>query len=210
MRKIILLLGLLVFSVLQANELGETIALQGNGKGALSCVTCHGEQGEGLGQFPRLAGLDVGYLEKQLYNFQDKTRDNQIMWSFSQALTDEEVKAVSAYYAALDPAPLTPSQVDQDLLLEGKVLAEWGDWENIIPACVKCHGVDGSGVGKNFPAIAGQHAEYIESQLIAWKSNIRNNDPNQLMGVVAKRMNQHQIKAVSAYFASLPPIYEKK
>lgn len=47
---------------------GASIALHGNDRGAPECVTCHGAYGEGMpaNGFPRLAGLNAGYLKTQL------------------------------------------------------------------------------------------------------------------------------------------------
>lgn len=50
---------------------GAAITLHGNDRGAPACVTCHGAYGEGMAAngFPRLAGLDAGYIQTQLDAF---------------------------------------------------------------------------------------------------------------------------------------------
>lgn len=73
-----------------------------------------------------------------------------------------------------------------------------------MPACVSCHGPGGRGVGVNFPGLAGQHASYITSQIKAWQSDKRANDPNRLMDAVAERLTEEEVAAVAAYFASIP------
>ncbi len=56
---------------------GETIATQGNGAGALACVTCHGPNGMGVGNsFPALSGQHASYLKAQLIAWRDGSRDN--------------------------------------------------------------------------------------------------------------------------------------
>lgn len=76
-----------------------------------------------------------------------------------------------------------------------------------MPACVSCHGPGGKGIGAVFPALAGQHASYIKAQLEAWKNGTRRNDPNNLMKVVADRLTDEEVQAVSEYFATLPAGY---
>ena len=54
---------------------GREIAANGNGRDAPACAACHGAQGEGRpdAAYPRLAGLDSGYLIGQLNAFADGT-----------------------------------------------------------------------------------------------------------------------------------------
>lgn len=184
---------------------GQIIATQGNGKGAVACISCHGAAGEGnaAAGFPRLAGLNAEYLVKQLQDYRAGTRQNPVMQPFAAALTSQEIPDVAAYYAGLEP---TGSQGRADDNALGETLALRGDWGNDIPACVSCHGPGGRGIDPYFPAIAGQHAGYIRSQIQAWKTGARSNDANDLMRVVAERMSDEQIEAVSRYFAALPPV----
>ncbi|WP_424753159.1 c-type cytochrome, partial [Klebsiella pneumoniae] len=72
------------------------------------------------------------------------------------------------------------------------------------PACGQCHGPSGQGVGKSFPRLAGQGYSYLLNQLKAWKSGNRSNDPLNLMTGVVSKLDDKQMNAVAAYFASLP------
>lgn len=201
------LLGLYAPAALAMGDAGagRTIAMQGNGKGAVACVSCHGAAGEGnaAAGFPRLAGLNAEYLVKQLQDYKAGTRRDPVMQPFGASLTSQEMRDVAAYYAGLEP-PDGQGTADDNAL--GETLALRGDWDNDIPACVSCHGPGGRGIDPYFPAIAGQHAGYIRSQIQAWKSGARQNDPNDLMRVVAERMTDEQIEAVSRYFAAQPPV----
>lgn len=206
----LILLGCLVPGAAQAADLsaGETIALQGNGRGATACVACHGAKGEGNPQagFPHLAGMNAAYLEHQLQSIKQGSRINPIMKPIASALSAQEMANVSAYYASLQPPPApATTDVDKGLLQEGQRLAEIGNWNKEIPACVSCHGPGGRGAGAVFPALAGQPADYLATQIKDWKKGQRKNDPNQLMQVVAERMSERETQAVTAYFASLSP-----
>jgi cytochrome c553 len=59
------------------------------------------------------------------------------------------------------------------------------------------------GVGSVFPPLVGQSAQYLSAQLLAWQQGTRKNDPNDLMGHIARSLTEGEVKAVSAYFANL-------
>lgn len=187
-------------------ERGRQIATQGNGSGAVACASCHGINGAGNGAagFPRLAGLDAEYLAKQIADFKAGSRDNAIMNPIAAALSADEAAAVAAYYAGQQARTATqrPS-VSPAVLERGKRLAEVGDWDNDLPACVSCHGPNGMGVGAAFPRIAGQHADYISGQIKAWQNGSRHNDPVELMKSVSDKLSDSDAAAVAAYFAGL-------
>lgn len=186
-------------------EAGKRIAMQGNDQGATACVSCHGADGEGnpAAGFPRLAGLSDRYLSKQLRDYSQGTRSNPVMQPIAAALEQQQRHDVAAYYAGQAPVNNADTAAPPD---GGRTLALRGDWDNTIPACVSCHGPGGRGVDPHFPALAGQHASYIQSQLEAWRKGTRHNDANDLMRVVAERLTQTQIQAVSEYFASQPAV----
>lgn len=65
-----------------------------------TCVGCHGQGGHSMvPNFPVLAGQHAAYLEKQLKDFRDGFRRDATMQMFAKGLTDEEIKAIAAYYA---------------------------------------------------------------------------------------------------------------
>lgn len=184
------------------------IAKFGNGKGAPPCMSCHGADGGGnaAAGYPRLAGLNKTYLLKQLDNFASGSRENPVMQPNARALTPAERVALAAYYSAMPIPPAAakgmPGKVsDQGL---GAQLANDGRWSRKIPACVRCHGPHGVGVGTRFPPLAGQPATYLANQLEAWRDGKRHNDPLQLMQHVSSGLSAADIKAVSAWFAAQP------
>ena len=184
------------------------ITRQGNGKGAAPCMACHGVDGAGqtAAGNPRLAGLDAAYLQKQLDDFADATRDSAVMKATASALSEDERHALALYYSKLPlppalarPAPQMPAADSA-----GAVLATRGDWSKGVPGCVQCHGPGGVGVGAHFPPLAGQPAVYIEAQLKAWQNGSRHNDPLQLMQHLSTALSAQDIDAVAAWFAAQP------
>ena len=188
-------------------ETGSGLVRQGNATGATACVTCHGADGAGnaASGFPRLAGLDAGYLKKQLLDFQNGRRSNALMEPIAKGLSAAEASAVAAYYAAQKTGAAAQAAGDPQMLARGARTAQRGQWEKTVPACVSCHGPGGRGIGAHFPALAGQHASYIVAQFGAWRDGSRRNDPWELMQSVAERLSEEDIAAVAAYFASLDP-----
>lgn len=202
---LVCLLGLTAYPSVAVE--GGRIALDGSADGAPPCVSCHGANGEGNPDtgYPRLSGLAADYLLHQLASFADGRRASEIMLPVAIALSEAERRAVATYYAGL-PASKTEGgdPPDGQLVASGRALAESGDWARGMPACAQCHGPVGQGVGKAFPALAGQPAAYVAAQLTAWKEKTRTNDPLGLMAGVAGKLTDGEVAAVSAYYASLP------
>jgi len=188
---------------------GQAIAANGNGRDAPACSACHGEHGEGQpdAAYPRLADLDSGYLIGQLDAFAQGSRDNETMGPIAKALSPDERQAVATFYAGLDAAKIQePKKLDEKAVAIGRSLADRGDWSKGLPGCGECHGAAGQGVGKTFPKLAGQSAEYIANQLKVWKAGKRADDPLHLMTGISSKLNDDQVVAVAAYYASLPVV----
>ena len=73
----------------------------------LPCEVCHGKKGEGLGyEVPALSGQMPEYLAATLAEFKEGERENDHygrMRYIARQLSDDEIKAVVAYYAAKVP-----------------------------------------------------------------------------------------------------------
>jgi cytochrome c553 len=71
------------------------------GDGIPPCAGCHGANGAGTDQFPRLAGQHAQYLLKQLRSFQSNLRDVAIMHGVAKGMAIGEMEAVAAYLESL-------------------------------------------------------------------------------------------------------------
>ena len=83
---------------------GKYIFVNGNSfSGVPACESCHGPNGHGTHQLPRLAGQHPAYLEIQLKEFGNRARsnDNAIMHSVASKLTELETRAVAVYMGGL-------------------------------------------------------------------------------------------------------------
>jgi cytochrome c553 len=172
------------------------------------CAACHGPDGNSIGPAnPKLAGQIPEYLAKQLVNFRPgegnkaAARPNNVMAAFAAALSPDQVRDVSAFFAS---QKLIPEKARNKSTIElGQQIFRAGIAEKNVPACAGCHGPTGAGVPIQYPVIAGQYAEYIEAQLKAFRSGARANDPNQMMRTTASRLSDLEIKAVADYIAGL-------
>lgn len=179
---------------------GETLAFSGGDAGATAaCSTCHGLKGEGDGEgSPRLAGLDPGYLHRQLDDYANGRREHLQMRTIALKLSDADRAKVSAYYASL-PAPSAGAATINP---QGARLYGRGDAARGLAPCATCHGTNGEGDAAN-PPLAAQPAAYLESQLGAWRTGKRNNDPLGEMRAISRRLSPSEARAVSAYAAGL-------
>jgi cytochrome c553 len=172
---------------------GEVIA---NG----ACVACHTNDGSrGVPANPILQGQHPEYVVKQLTEFKSGKRANAVMMGFASTLSETDMKNVAAYFATKKAKP--GFATNKDTVALGEKIYRGGIAERSIPACAGCHSPTGSGIPALYPRLGGQHAEYTETQLIAYRGGTRNNSL-QMTGIAAK-LNDREIKAVSDYLAGL-------
>jgi cytochrome c553 len=65
------------------------------------CIDCHGEDGMGDEEYPRIAGLDEDYLMEQLMAFKNGERPNRagmMLWTLED-LDAQDLADLAAYYA---------------------------------------------------------------------------------------------------------------
>ena len=164
------------------------------------CVACHTNDGSrGSPANPILQGQHPEYLAKQLAEFKAGTRNNAIMKGFASTLSEADMKNVAAFYAGKVAKPGFAK--NKELVALGEKIYRGGIAERSIPACSGCHNPTGAGIPSQYPRLAGQHADYTEAQLTAFRGGVRNNNL-QMTGVAAK-LNDREIKAVSDYIAGL-------
>ncbi len=172
---------------------GEAIATQ-------VCGACHTFDGSrGLNANPILQGQHPEYLAKQLADFKSGARNNAIMKGFASTLSAEDMKNLAAFYASKVAKPGFAK--DKETLLMGERIYRGGIADRQIPACAGCHSPNGAGIPVQYPRLGGQHGEYTEAQLNAFRSGQRANSL-QMAGVAAK-LNDREIKAVADYMTGL-------
>lgn len=190
------------------------------------CAACHGPDGNSpLPTFPKLAGLGEKYLLKQLQDIQtwDLETDPEKKPTIGRAvpemtgmlrdMSEQDLQDVAAHYASqaiqLSGANDLQVKVNSGLMVDGLDLGERiyraGNLSNGVPACSGCHAPDGHGnAPAGFPRLSGQYPDYVEKQLLAFRSGNRTNDGDQMiMRLVAEKMSDAEIKAVANFVGGL-------
>jgi len=183
-----------------ANAAGDPAAGQAK---AAACVACHGQGGNSTNPaWPKIAGQHAQYIAKELRDLKaGKARNNALMAPIVAGLDEQDMKDLAAYFAT---QPMQGGYAIEEYVDLGEKLYRSGNFQSGFAACMSCHGPTGSGnpLGR-IPRLSGQHAEYTATQLKAFRSRDRSNDPYGTMRDVAKRMTDEEIRAVSEYVSGL-------
>lgn len=144
------------------------------------CAACHGPLGAGgkKGEYPRLAGLSMGYVMDQLLKFKVRKRVNLPMFPYTleRELSDDDIVHISAYLASIKLDTTMPVFKDTDDALARlqavdrvfNVPRAEGDADagaKLYKAeCQSCHGKKGEGK-KSAPMLSGQYTQYLNRQI---------------------------------------------
>ncbi len=201
MKNIAIVMGALFVLGFAVNAQAAGDAAAGKNKSAV-CAACHGADGNSMSPtFPKLAGQNASYIVKQLHDFKSGARQNPIMQPQASSLSDQDIEDLAAYFSS---QKVTIGETDPKLADAGKSLYQGGDAAAKVPACIACHGPTGKGMpAAKYPALSGQHAEYVVAQLQAFANGSRANDPNHVMRDVASRLTEDQMRAVASYVQGL-------
>lgn len=176
----------------------------GKGK-VVVCGACHGNDGNSaIAANPKLAGQGYKYLLKQLRDIQGGDRQIAMMTGMLNGLSEHDLADIAAYFAAQTQ---TAGVAKESLVELGEEIYRNGNHERGISSCMGCHGPAGKGnEPAGYPMIAGQHADYIATQLRQFAEGARVNDgESRAMRGVAERLNENEIKAVASYIEGLRP-----
>lgn len=200
----VLLSSLFLSAVAFASEAAAPAVKPDLAKGASTsaqvCAACHTADGSrGSPANPILQGQHAEYLVKQLSEFKSGKRVNAIMTGIASTLSDDDMKNVAAFYASKVAKP--GSGKSKDLTSLGEKIYKGGIADRQIAACAGCHSPTGAGMPAQYPRIGGQHGDYVEAQLTAYRAGTRANNTTMLS--IAAKMNDKEIKAVSDYIAGL-------
>lgn len=171
------------------------------------CSACHGMHGNSTSPAnPKLSAQHADYIYKQLSDFKSENgkppkRTNPIMNGMAAGLSKQDMRNLAVYFSEQKRVPAVAK--DKDTVIFARDLYRAGDPHTGVPACAACHGPSGAGIPGEFPLIAGQFASYTASQLDAFRSGKRANDPNKMMRMIAIRLTDPQIKALADYIAGL-------
>jgi cytochrome c553 len=183
--------GALCLSALVAHAAGDPAAGE---KKFYTCYGCHGvvdyKHVYPENSVPKLRHQDSAYLVAALREYRSGERPDATMHAQAVTLTDQDIDDIAAY-------------------LQGVEAAKPGATAHAQPPkqaapCVACHGENGLGVDAPLdpkpPVLAGQHADYLEQALTAYRNGRRK---NVVMGGMAQMLKSDEdVRIVADYFAS--------
>jgi cytochrome c553 len=209
MKKLLIGLGL-VLGFTGSALAGDAAA--GKGK-TMMCSACHGADGNSPAPtFPKIAGQNERYLIKQMNDIKSGARPVPTMVGQLDNMSDEDIADIAAFYASQTGSG---GQADEAKVALGAKVYRGGVSETGVAACAACHGARGGGNSPaGFPALGGQHAEYIADQLRRFRTGAENTleeNPNgrtndgdtRMMRDIALRMTDNEIDAVASFIAGL-------
>ena len=168
------------------------------------CIGCHGIKGYQASfpevyRVPMISGQNAKYMASSLNAYKKGDRKHPTMRGIATSLTDQDIADISAYYAqhgVVQGAAPTVAKPANDKVAE---LLKKG-------ACISCHGENFSKpVDPSYPKIAGQHKDFLFVALKSYKTENQATwgRANGVMGGIAKQFTNNELKAMSAYIASL-------
>lgn len=210
MKKMLTTLSAVVLMAGAATVQAAGDAEAGKAKTAV-CAGCHGADGNSMvPTFPKLAGQNAKYTIKQLQDMKAGARVVPEMAAFLPGLSDQDIEDIAAYYESQTPKV---GKADPELVELGEQVYRAGNTESGVTACAACHGAKGNGMpSAGYPLLSGQHADYIEKQLKAFRASGRgdeagpyrdNDGESRMMRATAARLSDSEIKALSSYINGL-------
>jgi len=214
MKKMINIFVSILLLAVSATSLASGDAEAGQAKSA-TCMACHGLAGNStIPNYPKLAGQGEGYILKQLQEFKSGVRDNAIMAGVVSLLSEQDMIDIAAYYS-IQTISENSAKADEETIELARKIYLGGKKDTQTTACIACHGPKGLGIpSAKFPALSAQHADYIASQLKAFRQYsineqtgsdevARDNDYEGMMRNVAKGLTTVEIEALAQYIAGL-------
>ncbi len=160
-----------------------------------TCYGCHGvvnyKNAYPDYNVPKLRHQNASYLVAALQEYRNGDRPHATMHAQAASLSDRDMEDIAAYLQGPEPAkPGSPT---------GKAPKQ-------VAACVACHGDTGLGVEAPLapkPSIlAGQHVDYLEQALTAYRNGRRKNVV--MDGMAQLLTSEKDVKIAAEYFANQP------
>jgi cytochrome c553 len=165
---------------------------------AQTCTACHGAKGiSSIRNTPSLAGQPDIFTQYQLVFMRDGGRQPGVMQAVVKNLTDNNIRDLGAYYAALPPPPA--------LTTKSEVAIDTEKVTGLLTSrhCDSCHKPDFAGQGES-ARLAGQRPEYLKKALIDFRTGVRRGRGMGAMIEVSVTLHEQEIDMIAAYLARKP------
>jgi cytochrome c553 len=190
------LVGAAVAALIACGSLADAAEIAAGKAKAEICAGCHGDNGISQTEnIPSLAGQLDQFIQWQLVFFRAGTRKNQQMQPIVEALDNDDIRNLGAYFAQLAPPKASKPDDNPDLSKKGAQAAAGR-------RCASCH-TDSFAGTKAVARIAGQREEYLVKALRDYKSGVRAGGAMAAMTDVAYPLSEEEIEALAHYLANL-------
>jgi cytochrome c553 len=160
---------------------------------AYTCFGCHGITNYRTSypvnyHVPKIGGQRAAYMVAALGEYRSGARAHATMKAQAGSMSEQDMRDLAAYFAT-----------DKPLTAAGTPI---GTAPAAAQVCTSCHGQTGVGIIAEYPTLAGQHPDYIEQALKAYRKGTRQ---NAIMNGFAANLKDEDIHAIARYFAAQNP-----
>ncbi len=190
-----LLIALSASALLAGTESSAPADPQAGRELAAGCAPCHGTDGVSeVALTPSLAGQPDEFVQWQLVYYRSGARKHEVMGPIAEALSNEDIRNLGAYYAALPPPkPTTPPDA----------LGQTGETLALQHRCRSCHADDFNGF-RAAARLSGQREEVLLKALRDFKSGKRIGSGVASMADATFELSDSDMQALSHYLATRP------
>jgi len=165
---------------------------------AEGCAGCHGANGVSQTPLtPSLAGEPDDFTQWQLVYFRGGARKSEVMGPIGEALSNQDIRNLGAYYASLAPPKPAAAMAASD------ALAQAGEKLALQHRCRSCHSDDYSGL-LAAARLAGQREDVLLKALRDFKAGARISSGVASMADVTSELNESDMQALAHYLALRP------
>lgn len=191
-RPTLLALGLGVIAAVTSTGASAEGPVQGNAENgkklAYTCHGCHGVDNYKNAwpsyRVPKLGNQNAQYLAVALSEYATGARPHPTMHAQATSLSAQDRADIAAYLHA--------EGVDPNAEVVGTPPVA-------TQTCVQCHGANGAkALSDDYPALAGQHPDYIVQALKDYKSGRRKNP---IMAGIAAGVDEKDFEAIALFFS---------
>ncbi|WP_455220247.1 c-type cytochrome [Kaarinaea lacus] len=166
---------------------------------AQACLQCHPADGHIVkAEYPQINGNRLDYLNKSLLDYVSGTRKHEEMNQAVQALDEQQILDVAAYYSSLQ-TPWKRSLIVSRKQSSTPSAATIKAGKELAGPCISCHGETGNSSTEGIPSLAGLSSKYIATALEGYFTGTRKNE---FMKVFKHAFGKERIVKLGAYFSS--------
>jgi sulfide dehydrogenase cytochrome subunit len=161
------------------------------------CAMCHGMDGNSaINTIPSFAGINVNYFKFVMKAYQNGNRPSEVMKTFADQLTDEQIKKLAEYYST-QTFVFHDQPYDKELAAKGKALHKH--------YCRKCHGDRGIVDPYYYGILGGQWAPYLRNAIKLYREGARKTNPVMVTKLkhVQEQAGEEGFDQLVNYYASI-------